>query len=90
MEEYLGITGGIETLPSAAGYAKYGTSRPADAQGDWEISCQGEGMVVFDADAIYGGVYLPGATRNYTDWEHPKVTGWFEAQKVELDPGQTA
>ena len=86
LEEFLGITGDIETLPSAAGYAKYGTSRPADAKGDWELSCQGEGMVVFDPDAIYGGVYLPGATRNYTDWEHPKVTAWFEAQKVELDP----
>ena len=86
LEEYLGITGAIETLPSAAGYAKYGTSRPADADGDWEISCQGEGMVVPDPDAIYGGVYLPGATRNYTDWSHPKVTAWFEAQKVELDP----
>ena len=86
LEEFLGITGAIETLPSAAGYAKYGTSRPADAKGDWELSCQGEGMVVFDPDAIYGGVYLPGATRNYTDWSHPKVTEWFEAQKVELDP----
>jgi len=43
-------------------------------------------MVVFDPDAIYGGVYLPGATRNYTDWSHPKITEWFEAQKVELDP----
>ena len=86
LEEFLGITGDIETLPSAAGYAKYGTSRPKDAKGDWELSCQGEGMVVFDPDAIYGGVYLPGATRNYTDWEHPKVTAWFEAQKVELDP----
>ena len=86
LEEFLGITGAIETLPSAAGYAKYGTSRPADAKGDWELSCQGEGMVVFDPDAIYGGVYLPGATRNYTDWSHPKVTDWFEAQKVELDP----
>ena len=86
LEEFLGITGAIETLPSAAGYAKYGTSRPADAKGDWELSCQGEGMVVFDPDAIYGGVYLPGATRNYTDWSHPKITEWFEAQKVELDP----
>ena len=86
LEEFLGITGDIETLPSAAGYAKYGTSRPADAKGDWQLSCQGEGMVVFDADAIYGGVYLPGATRNYTDWSHPKITEWFEAQKVELDP----
>ena len=86
LEEYLGITGSIETLPGAAGYAKYGTSRPPDAVGDWEISCQGEGMVVFDPDAIYGGVYLPGATRNYTDWSHPKVTEWFEAQKVELNP----
>ena len=86
LEANLGITGDIETLPSAAGYAKYGTSRAEDAEGDWEISCQGEGMVVFDADAVYGGVYLKGGTRNYTDWENSLVNDWFEEQKVELDP----
>ena len=86
LEEYLGITGNIETLPSAAGYAKYGTSRPADARGDWEMSCQADGMTVFDPDAIYGGIFLTGGTRNYTDWEAPEVNAWFEQQKVELDP----
>ena len=86
LEEYLGITGPIETLPSAAGYAKYGTARPADARGDWEISCQADGMTVFDPDAIYAGIFLKGGTRNYTDWEAPEVNAWFEAQKVELDP----
>ena len=85
LETTLGITGSIETLPSAAGYSKYGTSRAADADGDWEISCQGEGMVVFDTDAVYGGVYLKGGTRNYTDWENSLVNDWFEAQKVELN-----
>ena len=82
----LGITGDIETLPSAAGYAKYGTSRAAGDEGTWEISCQGEGMVVYDPDAVYGGVYLKGGTRNYTDWENRMVNDWFEQQKVELDP----
>ena len=86
LETVLGIRGDIETLPSAAGYSKYGTSRPADSDGTWEISCQGEGMVVFDADAVYGGVYLKGGTRNYTDWENGLVTAWFEEQKAELDP----
>ena len=86
LEEHLGITGSIETLPSAAGYAKYGTARPADATGDWEISCQADGMVVLDPDAIYGGIFLKGGTRNYTDWEAPEVNAWYEAQKVELDP----
>ena len=85
LETTLGITGDIETLPSAAGYSKYGTSRPADNDGDWEISCQGEGMVVFDTDAVYAGVYLKGGTRNYTDWENPLVNDWFERQKVELN-----
>ena len=88
LEDYLGITGNIETLPSAAGYAKYGTSRPADAKGDWEISCQADGMTVFDPDAIYGGIFLKGGTRNYTDWEAPEVNAWFEEQKVELDPAK--
>ena len=86
LEEYLGITGPIETLPSAAGYAKYGTSRAADAIGEWEIACQADGMTVLDPDAIYGGIFLKGGTRNYTDWEAPEITAWFEQQKVELDP----
>ena len=86
LEEYLGITGNIETLPSAAGYAKYGTSRPANAKGDWEISCQAEGMTVPDPDAVYGGIFRKGGTRNYTDWEDPEINAWFEEQKVELDP----
>ena len=86
LEEYLGITGNIETLPSAAGYAKYGTSRPANAKGDWEISCQAEGMTVPDPDAVYGGIFRKGGTRNYTDWEAPEINAWFEEQKVELDP----
>lgn len=86
LEGALGITGDIETLPSAAGYAKYGTSRAEGSAGDWEISCQGEGMVVFDPDAVYGGVYLKGGTRNYTDWSNDSVVDWFELQKAELDP----
>ena len=32
-----------------------------------------------------GGVYLAGATRNYTDWEPEIVGDAFEAQKVESD-----
>ena len=86
LQDALGITGEIETLPSAAGYAKYGTSRAEGSSGDWEISCQGEGMVVYDPDAVYGGVYRKGGTRNYTDWSNPMVDEWFEDQKVELDP----
>ena len=86
LEQNLGITGDIETLPSAAGYAKYGTSRSPDAAGDWEIACQGEGMVVLDPDALYGGIYNKGGTRNYTDWTHSLVENWFETQKVEQDP----
>ena len=85
LQDALGISGEIETLPSAAGYAKYGTSRAADADGDWEISCQGEGMTVYDLDAVYGGVYQKGGTRNYTDWSNPTLDDWFERQLVELD-----
>ena len=43
-------------------------------------------MVVYDADAVYGGVYRKGGTRNYTDWQNTMVDDWFESQKVELDP----
>ena len=86
LEKYLGITGDIETLPSAAGYARYGTSRPADATGEWDVGCQADGMTVFDVDAVYGGIFLKGGTRNYTDWDAPEIVNWFELQKVELDP----
>lgn len=85
LEETLGITGQIRTHESAAGYALYATARPAEAEGDWEIACQGEGMTVLDPDAVMGGVYLKGATRNYTDWEPPIVREIFEQQKVEQD-----
>ena len=86
LEEFLGITGEIATYPSAAGYAKYGTSRPADATGDWDVGCQADGMTVFDIDAVYGGIFLKGGTRNYTDWQTPEMNAWFEEQKVQLDP----
>ncbi|MFQ6029868.1 MAG: hypothetical protein ACE5Q6_20525, partial [Dehalococcoidia bacterium] len=56
-----------------------------DAVGEWDLACQGEGMVVMDADAVFGGVYRKGGTRNYTDWSHPIVEELFEKQKVEQD-----
>ena len=76
----------FQVYPSAAGYDLFATSRPADQAGDWELACQGEGQVVLDVDGIMGGVYLKGATRNYTDWENDWVNQKFEEQKVELDP----
>lgn len=88
LEDVLGITGDIATYPSAAGYALYGTSRPPDQEGDWEMSCQGEGQVVLDVDGIMGGVFLKGATRNYTDWQNDFVNAQFELQKVETDPAK--
>jgi peptide/nickel transport system substrate-binding protein len=76
----------FQTYPSAAGYDLFATSRPADQPGDWELACQGEGQVVLDVDGIMGGVYLKGATRNYTDWENEQVNAWHEQQKQETDP----
>ena len=85
LKDTLGITGDLQTWESAAGYAMYGTSRPEGATGDWELGCQGEGMTVIDADGLLGGVYLKGATRNYTDWEAEFIRDKYEAQKVEQD-----
>ena len=42
--------------------------------------------MVLDFDGIYGGVFLKGGTRNYTDWENDFVNDLFEKQKVETDP----
>jgi len=81
----LGIDGDIRTWESAAGYQHYNTARAPDAEGAWELACQGEGTTVLDFDGIYGGVYRKGATRNYTDWSHPLIEDLFERQKVEQD-----
>jgi peptide/nickel transport system substrate-binding protein len=86
LKDTLGIDGEIATHESAAGYALYGTSRAGT--GDWQMACQGEGMTVLDPDALLGGVYLKGATRNYTDWEPQNVRDAFENQKVEQDPAK--
>ena len=88
LKSVLGIDGEMTTYPSAAGYAFFGTSRSPDSDGDWELACQGEGQVVLDVDGIMGGVYLKGATRNYTDWSNDKVNDWFDAQKQEPDPAK--
>ena len=88
LKKVLGITGDITSYPSAAGYSFFGTSREEGSAGDWELACQGEGQVVLDVDGIMGGVYLKGATRNYTDWSNPQVDAWFEQQKSEPDPAK--
>ena len=88
LKSVLGIDGEMTTYPSAAGYAFFGTSRSPDSDGDWELACQGEGQVVLDVDGIMGGVYLKGATRNYTDWNNDQVDAWFDAQKREPDPAK--
>ena len=88
LENNLGIKGEISVHESAAGYALYQTAKAEEALGDWELSCQGEGMTVLDADALLGGVYLRGATRNYTNWETETIRDLFEQQKVEQDIDQ--
>ncbi len=85
LKKALNITGDLGTWESAAGYKLFGTARAVDAEGDWGLACQGEGMVVLDADAVFGGVYRPGGTRNYTDWSDPRIEDLFQRQKVEQD-----
>ena len=84
LSDNLGIEGEITTHESAAGYSLYATAR--SGTGDWELACQGEGMTVLDPDALLGGVYLAGGTRNYSDWEPANVRAAFEEQKEEQDP----
>ncbi len=85
LKDTLGITGDLTSHESAAGYALYGTSRPEGVVGDWQLSCQAEGMTIIDADALMGGVYLTGGTRNYTNWEPAFIREKYELQKVEQD-----
>lgn len=88
LKKALGIDGEIITYPSVAGFTQYATSRPTEAKGDWEIACQGEAQTVLDVDGIIGGVFLKGATRNYTDWHNDRIDLWFEEQKTEIDLGK--
>jgi peptide/nickel transport system substrate-binding protein len=83
LKRTLGIDGEVRSYESAAGYALFGTSR--NAEGNWELACQGEGMTVLDPDAVFGGVYRKGATRNYPNWSHPVIDDLFEKQKREPD-----
>lgn len=83
LKRTLGIDGEVRTHESAAGYALFGTARKAE--GDWSLACQGEGMTVLDPDAVFGGLYRVGATRNYPNWTHPKIEDLFERQKKEQD-----
>lgn len=88
LKNTLGIVGEMTIYPSAAGYNLFGTSRASGSEGDWEMACQGEGQVVLDVDGIMGGVYLKGATRNYTDWSNSQVDAWHQLQKIETDPAR--
>ncbi len=86
LKRTLGIDGEVRTHESAAGYALFATARKAE--GNWSLACQGEAMTVLDPDAVFGGVYRVGATRNYPDWTHPKIEDLFERQKNEQDPAK--
>ncbi|NQW24117.1 MAG: ABC transporter substrate-binding protein [SAR202 cluster bacterium] len=88
LKDSLGIDGDIGTHESAAGYTLFGTARAEGATGDWQLACQGEGMTVLDPDALLGGIYLTGGTRNYTNLEPTEVRDFFELQKVETDPAK--
>ena len=46
--------------------------------------------MILDADAVYGGVYRAGGTRNYTNWTHPVIEALYEKQKVEFDVDKRA
>ena len=71
---FLGITGEISRrIPARR--ATLSTAPPVRPTpiGDWDVGCQADGMTVFDVDAVYGGIFLKGGTRNYTDWEAPEL-----------------
>ena len=82
----LGIDGDVRTHASADGFQLYETSRPVEQVGDWELACQAQSLVAPDADAIFAGLYLEEAVRNYTGWSHPAIEELFQAQRRELDP----
>jgi peptide/nickel transport system substrate-binding protein len=52
---------------------------------DYQATSCGEALTVMDPDAVFGGLYLKNATRNYSHWEHPRIEEIFKLQARELD-----
>ena len=84
----LGIDADLRVHASSDGFQLYETSRPVDQVGDWELACQAQNLVVADPDAIFDGLYLEGAVRNYSGWSHPVIDDLFREQQRELGPGK--
>jgi len=78
LDRFLNIKASVKPMESAAGYAAY-------ASGDWEIAAQGNGLMIMDPDAVFGGLYLKDSTRNYSHWENERLNEIYKLQTSELD-----
>lgn len=57
------------------------------SKGDFEIGILGTGMLYYDPDSTNGMLYLPGAGRNFGNWQPPQE--WmdlYDLEKGETDP----
>jgi peptide/nickel transport system substrate-binding protein len=78
MKRWLKIDATVQPEEPAAGYVRY-------EGGDWKLGFHGNGILVLDPDQIIGGAYLSTGTRNYSEWEPPKIRELYAAQQQESD-----
>ena len=78
MKRWLKIDATVQPEEPAAGYVRY-------EGGDWKLGFHGNGILVLDPDQIIGGAYLSTGTRNYSEWETPRIRELYEAQQREND-----
>jgi peptide/nickel transport system substrate-binding protein len=78
LDRWLNIKAVVQPEEPAAGYVRY-------EGGDWKMGFHGNGILVMDPDQILGGTYLAKGTRNYSAWEPPEVTEFFNQQQHESD-----
>lgn len=74
----VGINLSVRTTESRAGYEAFDKR-------DFEVAFQGSAGELLDPSAFITTVYLPGASRNYVDWENEEFIRLHQQQRVERD-----
>ncbi len=78
LRRFVNIKTEVQPAEPTAGYARYESN-------DWHSGVHANGFLILDPDAIIGGSYLATGTRNYSDWEPPRIRELFEEQIKQPD-----